>query len=284
MNLPPAPAADPRVLELELLAQLELHDGLLEFKANAHASWGVRPQHFRDLVYMLLCEGCVTGGEPRLYAVTNTPDLQAPLHHANQTTLASLLGEQPYFIRITHQGRVRLARLREELDRGRVMDATGILIDGRHIARDLRIRLASRGPTDPFRLLMADLDSFKRVNDRQGYSRGDEALGRYFGVLRDIVSVHEGEAYRRGGDETVAVLPQRGGPEAEGVANSLCSTLRQELLLFADPGLGTSPTVSIGVLTLQRSCNPAECLAEVEALLRRAKLEGKDRWVSGILA
>ncbi len=59
--------------------------------------------------------------------------------------------------------------------------------------------------SDPFALLIIDMDNFKRVNDNKGHSEGDKVLvhvaTHLVNVLRD-----EDEAFRFGGDEFCCIL------------------------------------------------------------------------------
>ena len=58
---------------------------------------------------------------------------------------------------------------------------------------------------EPWRLILYDLNGFKRYNDTFGHPAGDALLERLSGRLRAIVSPH-GTAYRMGGDEFCALI------------------------------------------------------------------------------
>jgi diguanylate cyclase (GGDEF)-like protein len=173
-----------------------------------------------------------------------------------------------------------MARLRDELDRGRLYDQTGMLLDGRYVERDLRIRLAMAGEGVPVSVLMGDLDHFKQVNDQLGHTMGDEALQRYFSVLRDVVSAAGGDAYRKGvGDETIAILTKISSEQAVQVAEAVREGVRAELAYLLDKGLKQRVTVSLGVLTTTDREPPARLIKQVDRLLYQAK-EGRNRVVA----
>ena len=68
-------------------------------------------------------------------------------------------------------------------------------------------------------MIVADIDHFKRINDRHGHSVGDA-------VLKDIAYVMRKElrafdlAYRIGGEEFLVLLPGANAGEAEEFAES----------------------------------------------------------------
>jgi diguanylate cyclase (GGDEF)-like protein len=277
---------DQRIIELEFLAQLARRGGYLDMTAITVEHSGAGAPLFKDLILSLLLEDCVTGAEPDAPPSKQVEQFPRDPHwhlwRVNETTFRQVLtGRLPLMLRITHLGLVRLARLREELDRARVLDPTRILIDRRYVERDLRIRLAMRSEGTSLSLLMGDLDHFKAVNDRLGHPKGTEALQRYFSVLRDLVSSVDGDAYRFGGDETFAILAGLGEASAKELAESFRSAVQAELTEFGHDPV-PSPTVSIGVLTLQRTTtDTGTVLDTLDKLLYKAKERGRNRVEAG---
>lgn len=102
---------------------------------------------------------------------------------------------------------LRRAALLVEL--GRLADTdllTGLANRGA-FARSLNIELdrAARQGT-PVGLLLADIDRFKRVNDEQGHSAGDDVLAELGNLLREDLRGFD-LAARYGGEEFASLLP-----------------------------------------------------------------------------
>jgi diguanylate cyclase (GGDEF)-like protein len=70
---------------------------------------------------------------------------------------------------------------------------------------DLEALVARAATAQPIRLLLFDLNGFKRYNDTFGHPKGDELLARLGRRLRSALE-GDGAAYRIGGDEFCAVL------------------------------------------------------------------------------
>jgi diguanylate cyclase (GGDEF)-like protein len=277
--------SDHRTIELDLLSRLIRRGGYLDVSSSAHLELGISPVLLKDMLLDLLCDSCITGAEPDV-PVMYTPgqELADPRMHlwrANHPTLRQVLGgKYPCTVRITHLGLVRAARLQEELDRGRALDPLGVLIDGRYIERDLRLRLAGVADGSCVSLLMADMDNFKMLNDTLGHGCGDDALRRYFSLLRDLAATTGGDAYRKGGDETIAILPNVAASTAESLANTLREGVKAECTSFSDK-LQRPLAVSVGVITLAKPTEAKAALTRLDELLYRAKRGGGDQVATG---
>jgi two-component system, cell cycle response regulator len=75
------------------------------------------------------------------------------------------------------------------------------LANRRRLMEDLKAACRSAQPKEPWRLVMYDLNGFKRYNDTYGHPAGDELLARLSERLDATVSAGGGTAYRMGGDE-----------------------------------------------------------------------------------
>ena len=140
-------------------------------------------------------------------------------------------------------------------------------------ALELELERARRGGRC-VSLLVADLDHFKRVNDRLGHPGGDEVLRRVAGQMTRLTRNVDLPA-RLGGEEFALVLPEAAKHDALLVAERLRRALKAA---FVDT---TAPlTVSVGVTCFPDDGESADdlLLAGDQALYAAKKL-GRDRTV-----
>lgn len=128
----------------------------------------------------------------------------------------------------------------------------------------------------PLAVALADLDHFKRVNDRYGHPVGDAVLVALAGLLRantrsaDLVA-------RIGGEEFLLVLPDA-PPER---ALEVCERLRQRVQDhdWAAIAPGLQVTLSVG-LTNAPPFDAQVLTARADGALYRAKAEGRNRVIA----
>ena len=161
------------------------------------------------------------------------------------------------------------------------------LYNRRHIDEQLA-RLLGPGslPSAPLSVALVDLDHFKRINDTFGHDVGDAVLRRVAELLQAAVPVDGARALggsfaaRMGGEEFLLVLVDT----PPGHAVTLAEDLRSAIAGHGwGPVTGELPvTASIGVTTLSGSDDetPAALLGRADALLYRAKEQGRDRVVT----
>jgi diguanylate cyclase (GGDEF)-like protein len=120
-------------------------------------------------------------------------------------------------------------------------------------------------------VLLADLDDFKRINDRFGHPAGDDALRDFAKLLR----VHLREidvAARLGGEEFAVLLPET---DLEG-ALTVAERLRRHVDARAGArGSDVRLTTSIGVAQY-RSGTREDLLRRADEGLYQAKQQGKN--------
>lgn len=158
------------------------------------------------------------------------------------------LSENPMYAGASIASVIALAILSTALMRSDVEHRTEAVIDpltgllNRAALRNRTLELAQRSEytAEPVGVIVADIDHFKRINDRHGHSVGDA-------VLKDIAYVMRKElrafdlAYRIGGEEFLVLLPGANSGEAKEFADEL------HKVLGAAPRGGQNVTMSFGV-------------------------------------
>jgi diguanylate cyclase (GGDEF)-like protein len=126
----------------------------------------------------------------------------------------------------------------------------------------------------PFSVLLLDIDSFKRINDRYGHAKGDAVLS---GIGRIILECCRNTDIpsRLGGDEFFIALPCT-SPEDKTLI--LARRLQQNAKKLGEElGLEDGLTLSIGIAGVPRgSCGLDELTSSADAAMYKAKKSGKD--------
>jgi diguanylate cyclase (GGDEF)-like protein len=127
-------------------------------------------------------------------------------------------------------------------------DCTG-LFNARHLYTLLDEHVANSGPArkTQFSLLFLDLDHFKAVNDTHGHQRGTRLLAEIGSLLKRCLGPTNA-AFRYGGDEFVALMPNLSKQAAMTTTIGLCEQLRKARFLEGD-GLSLSVFASFGLAT-----------------------------------
>ncbi len=170
--------------------------------------------------------------------------------------------------------RARMGRLVERLsDASRTDPLTGLL-NRRGFEELMEVELArARRTGRPLSLMIADLDHFKRLNDRGGHAAGDAALQRFAAVARSC-SRRVDVLGRLGGEEFALLLPDADAKRAFLVAERL----RRGFADATSGGAGT--TVSVGIASMSATDPDREALmAAADQALYAGKALGRDRCV-----
>jgi diguanylate cyclase (GGDEF)-like protein/PAS domain S-box-containing protein len=126
-----------------------------------------------------------------------------------------------------------------------------------------------------FALAFADLDKFKKLNDKHGHEAGDRALRLFAQVCQGVLRDHDVVA-RWGGEEFIIVLPDL---DRQG-ALSVLERIRERL---AEGHLGNHPrfTASFGLTDSTEAESLEELLLIADAALYDSKAAGRDRITVG---
>jgi len=128
----------------------------------------------------------------------------------------------------------------------------------------------SRPPRPGFALMVADVDGFKAVNDRDGHAAGDGVLVEVARGLQSALRA-EDRLYRIGGDEFAALVRVADPGEAWTAATRLHRAVSET------PG----PPVSIGVAVHERGEVGDSLFGRADAALYEVKRAGRDGIAAG---
>lgn len=126
----------------------------------------------------------------------------------------------------------------------------------------------------PLSLLFIDIDHFKAVNDRHGHAAGDHCLRQVALALRQALDATD-MLGRYGGEEFVALLPERGGADARAIGERLRTAV--EHCKSEWEGASVRLSVSIGVATrLEHESTPVAAIERADKALYVAKHDGRN--------
>jgi diguanylate cyclase (GGDEF)-like protein len=173
------------------------------------------------------------------------------------------------------------ARLHGIVQRQAITDELTELANRRYFMETLEteLRRAERFE-EPLALVFADIDDFKRVNDRFGHHVGDEVLRAFADVVRKRVRAID-LAARLGGEEFAVLLLETDLNGAEALAESLRAAVAA-LEVRVVGGAPVRVTASFGVAAYPQTHSADELMTAADLALYRAKREGKNRVSVGI--
>lgn len=121
---------------------------------------------------------------------------------------------------------------------------------------------------------LLDIDKFKSVNDTYGHLAGDEVIKRVASLTEEVIECYDGFVCRYGGEEFVAVLPDRNLDAAKPVIEELFETLCKQIVEYNEFRIPIS--VSIGLTAYPEVCsNPDELLKRSDWCMYYAKEHGR---------
>lgn len=122
-------------------------------------------------------------------------------------------------------------------------------------------------------LVMADLDHFKSVNDRFGHAAGDEVIGAFGALLRDIAGPDD-LCGRVGGEEFCLLLPDLDIAEMPVRLDAVRAALAGRAFRLVPPGVRV--TASFGVAMIGAGEALDSVIRRADRALYAAKAAGRD--------
>lgn len=176
--------------------------------------------------------------------------------------------------------RDELESLRETVNRLRELsrrDPLTGLYNFRHLTETLDAEMErTRRTALPVSLIMADLDRFKRVNDRYGHEAGNQALVHatvlWKRLLRRIDIL-----CRYGGEEFVAVLPGTRLGQAAIAAERLRKGLENHPFTYEGKRIDMTASFGVDCFLGGENLAPRKFLARADQRLMMAKADGRNR-------
>jgi diguanylate cyclase (GGDEF)-like protein len=132
-----------------------------------------------------------------------------------------------------------------------------------------------------FSVILADLDDFKRLNDRHGHACGDLVLQEVARILGDRVRDMDSVA-RWGGEEFVLLIPETGTEGAALLAENLRLALTESEFRHCDQALDI--TMTLGVATYVVGESIEQCIARADEAMYSGKDCGRNQVQSALPA
>ncbi|MFH1349990.1 MAG: GGDEF domain-containing protein [Pseudomonadota bacterium] len=127
----------------------------------------------------------------------------------------------------------------------------------------------------PLSILMLDIDSFKKFNDKYGHLEGDKVLVWTGEAIKECLRRTD-SAYRYGGEEFTVILPVTHSPGAAVVAERIRERFQAQAF-FPKPNEAAHVTMSIGVAQYVPKEEKEAVIKRADQNLYKAKELGKNK-------
>lgn len=167
-------------------------------------------------------------------------------------------------------------RLRNEVaDLALLDDLTGVG-NRRHLLQRLTEECArSERSSEPFALLVIDLDGFKGINDTHGHAAGDACLQHF--TLMAQTRLRPGDMLARtGGDEFCVVLPASTLREGAMIARRILDVCREDAAQCVGADIPVSVSIGVAQWTREMGAFPDRLIAAADHALYAAKKDGRN--------
>ena len=167
-------------------------------------------------------------------------------------------------------------RMVHKLQELAITDGLTKLYNSRHFYHQLEIEVGRCiRYKHPLALLLLDIDHFKQYNDTYGHLEGDKVLVRLGQLIKSCLR-HMDSAYRYGGEEFTAILPETSGDEALTVAHRIKDAV-EETAFHPPPDATVHLTISIGVTQYAPAEDLSTFVQRADRAMYQSKQNGRNR-------
>lgn len=176
----------------------------------------------------------------------------------------------------------QLEAANQELHRLTLIDGLTGIANRRHFddVLDKEWRRCRRAQA-PISLIMADIDYFKRYNDRYGHLQGDDCLRKVAQNLQTFAQRPGDLVARYGGEELAIILPDTPSENAFTIAENSRNAVASLNITHEDSPVADTLTISLGVVSMlpQPGMSPPSLIEAADKSLYKAKEEGRNRTI-----
>ena len=168
-----------------------------------------------------------------------------------------------------------LKKLQKDLEVSAMTDPLTGLYNRRVVQEKLEYeKIRFERSRNPFSLILADIDHFKRINDTHGHLVGDQVLVHIAAILKKIARKQD-VICRWGGEEFIIFLPETHLEGGIVLANKLRMGIESQPLVHN--GDAIAATMSFGISTYNNDRVSLEnCIKEADECLYQAKQKGRN--------
>jgi two-component system chemotaxis response regulator CheY len=129
-----------------------------------------------------------------------------------------------------------------------------------------------------FSLILADIDSFKKINDEYGHNAGDVVLQRFTDKLLESLRPYDFVG-RYGGEEFLVCLPGATEKQARGFAERMRKGVGRMIIMLPESSASIKITASFGVASSDTGSRETvvSITSKADNAMYRAKRTGRDR-------
>ena len=138
---------------------------------------------------------------------------------------------------------------------------------------------------EKFAIVMADIDFFKKVNDKYGHQAGDSVLRTVAATIQNVLTSNNGVLIRYGGEEFLMCIPEREVGSTYEIIEKLRKEIEQISICFEEQKINV--TASFGIVSVEKMIETEESCTNkliqiADSNLYQAKCKGRNIIVASV--